>query len=89
MVLVLLLGMGGLAAGARQVRLQDAVADAARLAARGESDARVLSVVTGSVPGADGRIENEGDLVCVTASVPAAGLPLLMDASSCALAGGL
>ncbi|NNH05284.1 hypothetical protein HLA99_15670, partial [Microbacterium ulmi] len=34
--LVLLLGAGALAAGATTVRLQDAAADAARLAARGE-----------------------------------------------------
>ena len=38
--LVLLLGAGALGACAQQVRLQDAAADAARLVARGESDAR-------------------------------------------------
>ena len=38
--LVLLLGAGSLGACARQVRLQDATADAARLVARGESEAR-------------------------------------------------
>ena len=51
-VIVFLLGMGALGASARQLRLQDAVADAARLAARGEADDRVRGVVGAAVPGA-------------------------------------
>ena len=88
LLLVLLLAAGVLAAGARGVRLQDAAADAARLAARGESADRVHSVVAGAAAGASARIEQRGDLVCVIASAPA-GLPFTLTASSCALAGGL
>ena len=47
--LVLLLGAGTLGACARQVRLQDAAADAARLVARGETHARASSAVTAAV----------------------------------------
>lgn len=88
-VLVLLLGVGALGAGARQVRLQDAAADAARLVARGEDPGRAHAVVGSAGGTAD--IEPRGDLVCVTArapSVPALPLPPL-SATSCALAGGL
>lgn len=87
-VLVLMLGVGALAAGARQVRLQDAVADAARLAARGEADQRVHAAVSGGVTGAHADIEQRGDLVCVTAAAPGV-LSIQIAASSCALAGGL
>ncbi|KRB38827.1 TadE family type IV pilus minor pilin [Microbacterium sp. Root180] len=86
--LVLLLGAGALAAGGRHVRLQDAVSDAARLAARGESDDRVRAAIAGGVPGATGAIEAREDLVCVTASAPAV-LGIEVRASACALAGGL
>jgi Flp pilus assembly protein TadG len=50
--LVLLLGAGSLGACARQVRLQDAAADAARLVARGEVEARVWGAIDAAVPGA-------------------------------------
>jgi len=86
-VLVLLLGAGALGVASRQVRLQDATADAARLAARGEPDARVRSIVTAAADGATTGIEQRGDLVCVTAST-GTGLPVTVSATSCALAGG-
>lgn len=86
--LVLLLAVGATAAGARHVRLQDAVADAARLAARGEPDARVYAAVSAGVPGADAEIAGREDLVCVSASAPAV-LALRVQATGCALAGGL
>lgn len=86
--LVLLLGVGLLGAGARHVRLQDAVADAARLAARGEPDDRVHAVVGAVSPGSSGSIEHRDDLVCVTASSPGA-FAITLSATSCALAGGL
>ncbi|MDY0910763.1 TadE family type IV pilus minor pilin [Microbacterium sp. CFBP9034] len=86
--LVLLLGMGALGAGARHVRLQDAVSDAARLAARGESDDRVHAVVSSVAPGAAAVIAHRGDLVCVTGSAPAL-LSVRLSATGCALAGGL
>lgn len=87
-ILVVLFGVGALGAGARQVRLQDASADAARLVARGESSDRAAAVVAAA--GGTAVIEPRGDLVCVTASAPASlpGLPP-SSATSCALAGGL
>lgn len=88
-VLVVVLGVGMLTASARQVRLQDAAADAARLAARGETAARVHDAIGTAVPGAAGQITPRGALVCVTASAAGAPLPITLTASSCALAGGL
>jgi Flp pilus assembly protein TadG len=86
--LVLLLGAGTLGACARQVRLQDAAADAARLVARGEDDARAEATVAVAVPGAAVAIDRRGDIVCVTATA-AGSLPVTLSATSCALAGGL
>ncbi len=86
--LVLVLAMAALDASGRQVRLQDAAADAARLAGRGEAAERVHGVIAAAVPGAVSEIEQRGDLVCVSASVSAT-LPLTLTATSCALAGGL
>ena len=88
LVLVLMLGAGALGAGARLVRLQDAAADAARLAARGEAPARIAAVVVAEVPGATSAVTERGELLCVTVSGDA-GLPLTLTATSCALAGGL
>ena len=87
-VLVLLVALGMLFAGGRQVRLQDAAADAARLAARGESDELVRSAITAAVPGATSSIGARGDLVCVTAAAPGI-LGFELSVASCALAGGL
>ena len=89
-VLVLILGAGTLGECARQVRLQDASADAARLAARSEAEARASAVVSDAVPGAVASIERRGDLVCVIAEAPAGhAVPITLRASSCALDGGL
>jgi hypothetical protein len=87
-VLVLMLGAGALSSGARQVRLQDAAADAARLAARGEAPDRIAGAVLAAVPGATISVTERGELVCVTASADA-GFALTLTATSCALAGGL
>jgi len=87
-VLVLVFGVGALAAASRQVRLQDAVADAARLSARGEPEQRAHDAVAGTVSGASVEIGRRGDLVCVSASAPAL-LGLRISADGCALAGGL
>ncbi len=88
--LVLLLSGATLGACARQVRLQDAAADAARLVARGESDGRVQGAVALAADGAGFAISHRGDLVCVTTSTETTGvLPLAQSATSCALAGGL
>jgi hypothetical protein len=86
--LVVLLAAGALGACARQVRIQDAAADAARLAARGEPGAAPAVIAT-AVPGASGTFEQRGDLVCVTVSSYAvASLPIALTATSCALDGG-
>lgn len=87
-LLVLVVAVGALAASARQVRLQDAVADAARLSARGEPEPRVREAVAAAVAEASVDISPRGDLVCVTASAPAL-LGLRVSAAGCALAGGL
>ncbi|WP_051171996.1 TadE family type IV pilus minor pilin [Microbacterium indicum] len=89
-VIVVALGVGALAAASTQVRLQDAAADAARLAARGEPD-RVSSVVSTAVGGASASLDESGELVCVTAQRDAAFGPfsIALEARSCALAGGL
>lgn len=88
--LVVLLGTGSLVAASRHVRLQDAAADAARLASRGEPEGRVAAAVTAAVDGASTRIERRGELVCVAAAAPA-GIPvaaLTIAATGCALDGG-
>ncbi|WP_159500895.1 TadE family protein [Microbacterium sp. 18062] len=89
-VLLLALCVGALSSASRQVRLQDATADAARLIARGDDEGRGLSLVRQSVPDAQATVIRDGDLVCVAASAPV-GLPLpeiRLDARSCALDGG-
>jgi Flp pilus assembly protein TadG len=88
-VVVVMLGVGALGAGARQVRLQDAAADAARLIARGEGVDRAAAVV--ALAGGTATIDDSGELVCVRASAPAPlALPLPpLTARSCALGGGL
>lgn len=86
-VLVVLLGAAALATASRQVRIEDAAADAARLAARGEPD-RIRGFVEASVPGATVESNERGDIVCVTVRVPGI-LPLPLAATGCALAGGL
>lgn len=91
-VLTLLLGVGALGAASRQVSLQDASADAARLLGRGEGTDAAAGAVAAAVPGAGFASRSDGDLVCVTASVQVAVGGLLtmpLRASSCALAGGL
>lgn len=91
-ILTLLLGSGALGAASRQVSLQDAAADAARLLGRGEGADAAAGVVGAAVPGAGFASRSEGDLVCVTATVDVeigGLLTLPMRASSCALSGGL
>ncbi|WP_233486783.1 TadE family type IV pilus minor pilin [Zhihengliuella sp. ISTPL4] len=90
-VLVLLLGVGALAAGSRQVALQDAAADAARLLGRGEDPSSAARVVHGAVPGAGASFGRTDDLVCATATLQVsvgAVISFPLRASSCALDGG-
>lgn len=89
-VLVLALTAGSLAASGRQVRLEQGAAQAARLAARGESAAAVAGIVSAVAGGDVVSVTDDGDLVCVIARAPT-GLPLPLPplrAHSCALSGG-
>ncbi|MGO3370712.1 TadE family type IV pilus minor pilin, partial [Microbacterium gubbeenense] len=90
LIIVVVLGIGALMAGSVSVRLQDAAADAARLAARGEPD-RVAGVVGSAVDGASAIVEGSGELICVTASanVALSIVTVPVWAKSCALDGGL
>ncbi|KDA06142.1 hypothetical protein DC31_13225 [Microbacterium sp. CH12i] len=90
-VLTLLLGAGALGAAAKQVSLQDAAADAARLLSRGESTAAAYAVVAASVSNAHASSESRGDLVCVTVGLSVSigqFISIPLSASSCALSGG-
>jgi Flp pilus assembly protein TadG len=89
-LLLLVLCVGALSSASRQVRLQDAVADAARLIARGDDQGRALALVSAAAAGAEASVAPSGDLVCVHASAPV-GVPLLevrFTASACALGDG-
>lgn len=91
-VLAFLLGAGALGAASRQVALQDAAADAARLLGRGEGEGAAAGAVDRAVPGARVSSSGSGDLVCVTASIDVSLGALIsfpLRASSCALGGGL
>lgn len=90
-VLALALGAGALGAAARQVALQDAAADAARLLGRGEDGGAAADIVRRAVPGSTMSSGPSGDLVCVTArsDVGIGSLVRIpLQASSCALGGG-
>jgi Flp pilus assembly protein TadG len=87
-VLVIVLAVSALSVGGRQVRLEHAAAQAARLAAREESADRVTAAVSTLASGARVATTRDGDLVCVELTA-AAGVPLPLPdlrASSCALA---
>lgn len=90
--LVLLLGAGAMGAASRQVALQDATADAARLLSRGEGEGAASHALSAAVPGASMSSSTAGDLICVSAqtAVTIGGFVRVgVRASSCALAGGL
>jgi Flp pilus assembly protein TadG len=87
--LVVLFGVGALAAGSKHVRLQDAAADAARTVSRGEPAGAAGRVVAAAVPGAAAAVDRQADLVCVTATAPSGIIAVTLAARSCALAGGL
>lgn len=87
-ILVVLLSVSVLLTAGKLVRLEHAVAQGARLAARGESDERVRATVVRLVEGGTVVIRPQGDLVCVDGAAPlSAVLPLpAARASSCAVA---
>ncbi len=91
---LLLLGLGLSAAqvSGRQLQLQDAAADAARIVARGEGVPAAEGHLAALVPGAVLRGQRIGDLSCVVLSAPGAPRGLFaavrLEARSCALDGG-
>lgn len=91
---LLLLGLGLSAAqvSSRQLQLQDAAADAARVIARGEGLQAAERHLAALVPGAVLHGQTEGDLSCVLLRAPGAPRGLFaamrLEARSCALAGG-
>ena len=89
-LLILALCIGALSSASRQVRLQDAAADAARLIARGDEEGRALALIAAAVGDARSAVTREDDLVCVSASAPVGLLlpGLRVQARSCALDGG-
>lgn len=89
-VLVVLLTVTTLAAAGRQVRLEQAAAQGARLAARGESDDRVRAVTAALIDAASVSIRSDGEFACVDATAsPGVPLPLPpLRATGCAVAGG-
>lgn len=88
-VLVIAFALTALSAGGRQVQLEHAAAQSARLAARGEDAARVHAVAEAIAGPVGVERGGDGDLVCITVSASArAPLPTLR-ARSCALSDGI
>ena len=91
-LLVLGISLAGMQAAGAQLRLQDAVADAARSLGRGDSTATAAALVARAVPGSRLAVSVRGDLVCAEASAPAATGGVLrgltVRASGCALGEG-
>lgn len=86
-VLVLACCISGFSAAGQQLRLTDAAALAARTLARGGAPEALVARL---VPGAHVSSGADGDLACVSLTMPASGpLPLTLTARSCALEGGL
>jgi Flp pilus assembly protein TadG len=85
-ILVLAVALGSMQIAGEQLRLQDAVADAARMVGRGDSGAGAR--VQSAAPGARLTESVEGSLVCATARAPTSIGPLFgitLSATSCAL----
>ncbi len=83
-LLVLAACLGGLRVGAERIRVVDAAAEAARLAARGDDPAPPVAAI-GATAGAATR---SAGTVCVTVrrDVPLLGLAVPVVATGCALA---
>lgn len=84
-LLVLAVCLGGLRVGTERLRLVDAAAQSARLAALGEAPERPALAV-GATVAASTRADQT---VCITLrrDVPVLGLPVPIEAVACALAG--
>ncbi|WP_424463736.1 TadE/TadG family type IV pilus assembly protein [Pseudoclavibacter helvolus] len=91
-VLLLAFCLAGLQGVVLQVRLQDAVADAARLVARGEGEELAREHLLALAPTAQLEFSRPAGLICVRASTPLAlgerELPVDAAARACALDGG-
>jgi hypothetical protein len=89
-VLIVMLCVASLAGAGKQVRLEQAAAQAARFAARGEPSARVHDVAARILAGVHISVHPDGDIVCVEARATS-GAPLLpaLRTTACAAAGGL
>jgi hypothetical protein len=89
--LVLAVCLGGIAAGAQSLRLQDGAAEAARALGRGETGATAADRAARAAPGSAMSSWSEGRLVCVHLESPAPGpigaLGLRLSAQSCTAAG--
>lgn len=93
-ILMLSCCLGAIHVVGEQVRLADASADAARALSRGDDEQRVRALVGELVPGASLGVTQRGEFVCARVATDAgagslAALGVRIDASSCALAGGL
>ncbi len=92
-ILLLALCLSAMQLSSRQLRLQDAAADAARIAARGDGVGAAARRAADLLPGTTLVADTRGELVCVELRTPAAIAGGLFDAvslaaSSCALQGG-
>ncbi|MBF4458408.1 conserved hypothetical protein [Pseudoclavibacter sp. 8L] len=91
-VLLLALCLAGLQGVVVQVRLQDAVADAVRLIARGDDESIARARILALVPDAHLEVSHADGLVCALASTPLElgqrELPVTVAARACALGGG-
>lgn len=89
-VMIVVLTVATLAGASRAIRLEQAAAQAARLASRGEDDSRIRAVLAQVGGGATVRVYDDGDLVCAAAQASApVPLPLPpMRAVACAAGEG-
>lgn len=86
-LLVLAACLGGLRVGTERLRVVDAAAQSARLAAIGEPVGPPAARIGGRVSG----VQHSGETVCVTvrSEVPLLGVPVPLVATACNLAGVL
>lgn len=88
-MLIILVMSAMVGAQGKQILLQDAAADAARLIARDDDIARAEASIITAVAGATMQIDFVDRSVCVTAAAPAIVMvPITLSAQACALAGG-
>jgi len=69
-VMVIVLTVATLGGASRHIRVEQAAAQAARLASRGEDDGRVRAAVAAVGAGATVRVFDDGDLICADVRAP-------------------